>query len=337
MPHEVCLLAIETSCDETSAAVYKDRKILSNIVFSQTVHQLYGGVIPELASRAHLKHIHKIVQMSLNTAFPNLTQKQQLSQLNAIGVTNKPGLIGSLMVGTQFAKSLALALKIPLIGVNHLDAHVYSNFILTNSIPYPFLCLTVSGGHTQIILVEKELEFICLGETIDDAAGECFDKIGKLIGLPYPSGHLIDKFSKNGNPLKFKFPIPQVPDFNYSFSGLKTAVMYFVKKNGLDFINEHKTDFCASIQYTIIQTLMQKFMDVVKKYNIKTWCLAGGVSANSKLREVFNNQALEKNAIAHIPPFEYCTDNAAMIAKIAALKHIKNRHDPLTMDVSPNC
>ncbi len=331
------ILAIETSCDETAAAIIEQGTLLSNIVLSQKIHEIYGGVIPELASRYHCKHIYYIVCQSLSKAYPDLTLSEQLKKISAVGVTHTPGLIGSLLVGVQFAKSLAYGLNIPFIGVNHLYGHVYSNFLSHKNLSYPFVCLTVSGGHTQIVFVEKELDYKILGETIDDAAGEAFDKIGKLLGFPYPSGHLIDKFAQGGNHLKYEFPIPKAPLFDYSFSGLKTAVMYFLKKQDSSFIEDHKADFCASIQHSIANILWQKFEMVYKKYNIKNWCLAGGVSANSYLRNFFKDKAQQNQANFFVPEWQFCTDNAAMIAYVAELKYKQKQFSDLSLGVSAKC
>ena len=328
------ILAIETSCDETAAAVLEQGLIRSNIVLSQKIHEIYGGVIPELASRFHCKHIYYIVQEALSKAYPERTLAEQLENISAIGVTHTPGLIGSLLVGVQFAKSLALGLNKPLIGVNHLYGHVYSNFLTHKNLTYPFLCLTVSGGHTQIVLVEKELDYLILGETIDDAAGEAFDKIGKLMGFPYPSGHLIDKYALGGNIYKFQFPIPKAPHFDYSFSGLKTAVLYFLKKQNPDFIEQNKADFCASIQHSIAKILWQKFEMVYEKYKIKNWCIAGGVSANSYLRNFFYDKAQLNQAHFFVPEWQFCTDNAAMIAYVAELKFKHKLYSSLNLEVA---
>ena len=254
----ITILAIESSCDETAASVIVDGKILSNYIANQSVHEKYGGVVPELASRAHMENIVPVVEASLKTAFPNLTHTQRLNQLDAIAFTQAPGLIGSLLVGAQFAKSLSLSLGKPLISVHHMQAHVLANLIDERKPSFPFLCLTVSGGHTQIVRCNSPAELIILGETIDDAAGEAFDKISKILGLPYPGGPVLDKLAKLGNPKAFEFAKPQVPDLNYSFSGLKTSVLYFLQKQEPGFIEAHLNDLCASVQYTIVEILMRK-------------------------------------------------------------------------------
>ena len=260
----ITILAIESSCDETAASVILDGKILSNYIANQSVHEKYGGVVPELASRAHMENIVPVVEASLKTAFPNLTHTQRLNQLDAIAFTQAPGLIGSLLVGAQFAKSLSLSLGKPLISVHHMQAHVLANLIDERKPSFPFLCLTVSGGHTQIVRCNSPAELIILGETIDDAAGEAFDKISKILGLPYPGGPVLDKLAKLGNPKAFEFAKPQVPDLNYSFSGLKTSVLYFLQKQEPGFIEAHLNDLCASVQYTIVEILMRKFKKAIQ-------------------------------------------------------------------------
>ena len=331
----IYILAIESSCDETAVAISKDRKICANIIASQEVHSKYGGVVPELASRAHIQKIVPVVQEALQITFPE--QKNyldQLNQLSAIAFTQSPGLIGSLLVGAQFAKSLAWSLEIPLISVNHLQAHVLANLIDKEEINFPFLCLTVSGGHTQIVLVKEALSYQIIGETIDDAAGEAFDKIGKLLNLPYPAGPHIDKLAKFGNPTAFKFPIPKAPDLNFSFSGLKTSVYYFLQKQNPDFINQHLQDICASVQQTIIDSLLKKLKKAADDYNIKDVYLAGGVSANSALRKQFSELGVLKGWRTQIPKFEYCTDNAGMIAMVAQLKYKYQQFANLDAEVS---
>ncbi|MBC7587837.1 MAG: tRNA (adenosine(37)-N6)-threonylcarbamoyltransferase complex transferase subunit TsaD [Chitinophagaceae bacterium] len=317
-----CILAIESSCDETSASICVDGKILSNYIANQTVHEKYGGVVPELASRAHMQNIVPVVDAALKEAACKITE------VDAIAFTQAPGLIGSLLVGGQFAKSLALALDKPLIAVHHMQAHVLANLIdETNKPDFPFLCLTVSGGHTQIVLAQSPLNLKVIGESIDDAAGEAFDKSAKILGLPYPGGPLIDKYAKDGNPLAFKFAEPQIPDLNFSFSGLKTSVLYFiqaeVKKNAL-FIEQHLNDLCASIQYTIIKILLKKLNKAVEQTGVKNVCIAGGVSANSGLRKSLQEMGEKKGWKTFIPKFEYCTDNAAMIAITAYYKYLSN-------------
>lgn len=329
------ILAIESSCDETSAAVCVDGKILSNFIANQTVHEQYGGVVPELASRAHMQNIVPVIDAALTQAFPQLlTPYARLQTLDAVAFTQAPGLIGSLLVGTQFAKSLALSLNKPLIAVHHMQAHVLANLIGDERPDFPFLCLTVSGGHTQIVLARSPLDLEVIGETIDDAAGEAFDKSAKLLGLPYPGGPLIDKYAKEGDPLKFKFAEPQIPELNFSFSGLKTSVLYFLQKQEPGFIEQHLADLCASIQYTIIQILLKKVKKAVQQTGVRRICIAGGVSANSGLRKALQEAGSKHGWKTHIPPFEYCTDNAAMIAITAYYKYLANEFS--TLDVGPS-
>jgi N6-L-threonylcarbamoyladenine synthase len=333
-----CILAIESSCDETSAAVCCDGEILSNLIANQTIHENYGGVVPELASRAHMKNIVPVVDEALKQANINL------QQLNAIAFTQAPGLIGSLLVGSQFAKSLALALNKPLIAVHHMQAHVLANLIptTTNGIKdtkpaFPFLCLTVSGGHTQIVVARSANDMEVIGETIDDAAGEAFDKSAKLLGLPYPGGPLIDKYAKQGNAERFSFPEPQVEGLNFSFSGLKTSILYFLKKElkeNENFITENLADICASIQKTIISILLKKLRKAALTTGITDVCLAGGVSANSGLRTAFVKMGENNNWRTFIPAFEYCTDNAAMIAFTAYNKFLDKDFSPLSVTAS---
>ena len=322
------ILAIESSCDETSASVCVDGKILSNYIANQSVHEQYGGVVPELASRAHLQNIVPVVDIALADAHCNL------SDISAIAFTQAPGLIGSLLVGTQFAKSLALALDKPLIAVHHMQAHVLANLIGDNIPNFPFLCLTVSGGHTQIVLAKSALDLQVIGETIDDAAGEAFDKTAKLLGLPYPGGPLIDKYAQLGNPLAFKFAEPQIPELNFSFSGLKTSVLYFLQKQDEKFIANNLNNLCASIQHTIIQILLKKLRKAVQLTGVNEVCIAGGVSANSGLRNALTEMGIKHGWKTFIPKFEYCTDNAAMIAITAYYKYLANQFTEL--DVSPS-
>ena len=324
----VTILAIESSCDETAAAVCKDGLILSNIIASQSVHEKYGGVVPELASRAHMQNIVPVVDQAIKDA------DIHLSEINAIAFTQAPGLIGSLLVGTQFAKSLSLSLQVPLIGVHHMQAHVLANLIPTNRPSFPFLCLTVSGGHTQIVLAKSALELEVIGETIDDAAGEAFDKTAKLLGLPYPGGPLIDQYAQLGDPLKFKFAEPQIPELNFSFSGLKTSVLYFLQKQTPEFILENRNDLCASIQYTIVQILLKKLIKAVNQTNVKQVCIAGGVSANSGLRNGLKSLGEKKGWQVYIPDFSYCTDTAAMIAITGYHKYLNNQFVPLSVNPS---
>ena len=309
------ILAIESSCDETSAAVCVDGKILSNYIANQTVHEQYGGVVPELASRAHMQHIVPVVHQALAKAGCTL------ADMDAIAFTQSPGLIGSLLVGVQFAKSMALALNKPLIAVHHMQAHVLANIIQQPGPAFPFLCLTVSGGHTQIVLAYSPLQLEVIGQTIDDAAGEAFDKTAKLLGLPYPGGPLVDKHAQKGNPLRFTFAEPQIPGLDFSFSGLKTSVLYFLQKQEAGFIQENLDDLCASVQYTIIRILMKKLQKAVKQTGITSVCIAGGVSANSGLRKALQQTGEQQGWQTFIPPFEYCTDNAAMIAITAYYKY----------------
>ncbi len=327
----VTILAIESSCDETSASVCVDGKILSNFIANQSVHEKYGGVVPELASRAHMQNIVPVVHAALDTA------NCPLSSVDAIAFTQSPGLIGSLLVGTQFAKSLALALNRPLIAVHHMQAHVLANLIPEERPSFPFLCLTVSGGHTQIVVCNSPTDLKVIGETIDDAAGEAFDKSAKLLGLPYPGGPLIDKYAANGNPKRFKFPEPQIPELNFSFSGLKTSILYFLKNAGASnvykeeftadeatqkkFIEENLDDICASIQERIVSILLNKLKKASADTGITNICLAGGVSANSGLRNSFTALGEKMKWKTFIPAFQYCTDNAAMIAITAYYKY----------------
>jgi N6-L-threonylcarbamoyladenine synthase len=316
----VTILAIESSCDETSASVCVDGKILSNIIFTQKIHEKYGGVVPESASRLHLRHILPVVEEAMNQS------GIQRNQFSAIAYTQSPGLIGSLLVGSSFAKSFAQALDLPTIAVNHMQAHVLSNIIEDPKPEYPFLCLTVSGGHTQIIRCNSPLEMDVLGETIDDAAGEAFDKAAKMLGLPYPGGPLVDQRARLGNPKAFQFAEPNMPELNFSFSGLKTSILYFLQKQKAldpDFITNNLNDLCASIQDTIIRILMKKLLKATKETGIKQVCIAGGVSANSGLREALMSFAHRYHWKAYIPKFEYCTDNAAMIAITAYYKYLE--------------
>ena len=312
-------MAIESSCDETSASVCVDGRILSNFIANQTVHEQYGGVVPELASRAHMQNIVPVVDRALFAA--NIA-KNQLSSIDAIAFTQAPGLIGSLLVGAQFAKSLALSLNKPLIGVHHMQAHVLANLISDDPPSFPFLCLTVSGGHTQIVLAQSPLQLEVIGETIDDAAGEAFDKTAKLLGLPYPGGPLIDRYAKEGNPKAFSFAEPQVPELDFSFSGLKTSVLYFLQKQEPGFIEQHLKDLCASVQFTIVSILIKKLKKAVQQTGVKNICIAGGVSANSGLRMALQEAGVKHGWKTYIPPFEYCTDNAAMIAITAYYKYL---------------
>ena len=309
----IIILGIESSCDDTSAAVVKEGKIHSNIIANQEIHKSYGGVVPELASRAHQQNIVPVVNEALKIA--NIKKEE----LDAIAFTRGPGLLGSLLVGTSFAKSLTLALNIPLIDVNHMQGHVMAHFIDEGKkMPtFPFLCLTVSGGHTQIVLVKGYFDMEVIGETLDDAAGEAFDKSAKILGLEYPGGPLIDKYAKKGNPEAFKFTKPRVGDLEFSFSGLKSNILQVIQresKKNPDFIKDNLYDLCASIQHTIISILLEKIDNAVKKTGITQIAIAGGVSANSGLRNALLERENTHKWCVFIPKFEYCTDNAAMIA-----------------------
>ncbi len=324
------ILAIESSCDETSASVIQNGKVLNNIIASQAVHQKYGGVVPELASRAHQQNIVMVVDEAMSNA--NIKPVD----LDAIAFTRGPGLIGSLLVGVSFAKGLAVALNRPLIEVNHMQAHVLAHFIDDPKPDFPFLCLTVSGGHTQIIVVNDHYTMKVIGETQDDAVGEAFDKAAKIMDLPYPGGPLIDKYAASGNPKAFKFPDSSMPDLDFSFSGIKTAFLYFlreeVKKNP-DFIKQNINDICASLQFTLIRMLLTRLEQASNQTGIKNIAIAGGVSANSGLRKSLAELGEKKNWKVFVPKFEYCTDNAAMIAMAAHYKFLKK--DFSTLDVTP--
>lgn len=317
------ILGIESSCDDTSASVICNGKVLSNIVADQEVHAKYGGVVPELASRAHQQNIIPVVQQAIEQA--GISKEE----LNAISFTKGPGLMGSLLVGTSFAKSLSLGLNIPLIDVNHMQAHVLAHFIEEQDAkipPFPFLCLTISGGHTQIVKMNNYFDIEILGETIDDAVGEAFDKSAKILGLPYPGGPLIDKYAQKGDPKAFAFTKPKVGDLDFSFSGLKTGILYFVQRNEKEnpnFIKENLYDICASIQYTIVEILMDKIKNAVKKTGIKHVAIAGGVSANSEIRRRLALTEKHNGWTTYIPKFEYTTDNAAMIAITGYLKYLE--------------
>lgn len=325
------IFAIESSCDETSAAVCGDGKILSNFIANQKVHEKYGGVVPELASRAHMQNIVPVVDAAVKQA------GIQLNEIDAVAFTQSPGLIGSLLVGSQFAKSLALSLNKPLIAVHHMQAHVLSNLIPEEKPNFPFLCLTVSGGHTQIVLAESPSKLKVIGETLDDAAGEAFDKSAKLLGLPYPGGPLIDKYAKEGNSKRFSFAEPQIEGLNFSFSGLKTSILYFLQKetkSDPEFIQKNLSDLCASIQERIISILLKKFKKAALQTGITDLCIAGGVSANSGLRNAFKEMCAKNNWRSFIPPFEYCTDNAAMIAITAYYKYFEKDFVGLSVSAS---
>lgn len=346
VPGPVTILAIESSCDETSCAISRDGVILSNIIAGQAVHAQYGGVVPELASRAHMQNIVPVVEAALKKA------GCEISSLSAIAFTQSPGLIGSLLVGSQFAKSLALSLDIPLLPVHHMQAHVLANLIpgssgrtdgsLADGVKsqkpeFPFLCLTVSGGHTQIVLCESPLTMRVIGETLDDAAGEAFDKSAKLMGLPYPGGPLIDQYAREGNSARFSFPEPRIPELNFSFSGLKTAILYFLQEHTAKdpgFIEKNRADICASIQDRIVSILLNKLKKAALQTGIRDLCLAGGVSANSGLRKAFREMGARHNWNTFIPPFEYCTDNAAMIAITGHYKYLAGDFGLLSVSAS---
>ena len=330
----ITILAIESSCDETAASIIVNGKILSNFIANQTVHEKFGGVVPELASRAHMENIVPVVDAALKKAFPQNIPTESLKTLDAIAFTQAPGLIGSLLVGAQFAKSLALSLDIPLIAVHHMQAHVLANLIDDPKPSFPFLCLTVSGGHTQIVRCNSAAEMIILGETIDDAAGEAFDKISKLLGLPYPGGPLLDKLAQQGNPKAFVFAKPQVPNLDYSFSGLKTSVLYFLQKQSPEFIQENLNDLCASVQYTIVEILLKQLKKAIQDTGIKEFCIAGGVSANSGLRNGVATLAQKTKSTVFLPAFEYCTDNAAMIAMAAHYNYLEGAFESLAVTAS---
>ncbi len=322
------ILAIESSCDDTAAAVLQNGKVLSNVVAGQKVHERYGGVVPELASRAHQQHIVPVVDAALKDAGIN---KEELS---AIAFTAGPGLIGSLLVGVSFAKSMAMALGIPLIEVHHMQAHVLAHFIDEPKPQFPFLCLTVSGGHTMLTVMRDHFSGEMIGSTLDDAAGEAFDKAAKILGLPYPGGPLIDKYAKEGNPLAYPFPSPKIPELNYSFSGLKTAYLYFVEeklRSQPGFLEQCMADVCASVQYSIVSHLMKKLILAAEQTGIRQIALAGGVSANSGLRSALEQEGGKRGWDVFVPAFEYCTDNAAMIGMAGHYKFMKKDFAPQTL------
>ncbi|UFH35232.1 tRNA (adenosine(37)-N6)-threonylcarbamoyltransferase complex transferase subunit TsaD [Flavobacterium acetivorans] len=324
---EVFILAIESSCDDTAAAVLHNDKVLSNVVANQLIHTQYGGVVPELASRAHQQNIVPVIDAALRKANIN---KEQLS---AIAFTQGPGLMGSLLVGSSFAKSMALALGIPLIAVNHMHAHILAHFIDEEGFEkpdFPFLALTISGGHTQIVKVNNFFDMTIIGETTDDAVGEAFDKSAKILGLPYPGGPLVDKNAQLGNPKAFVFTKPKVPGLDFSFSGLKTAILYFIQKKKIEnpnFIDENINDICASIQYTIIEILMDKLKLAVKETGIKQIAIGGGVSANSGIRKTLKEAEQKYGWKTFVPKFEYTTDNAAMIGIVGYQKYLSQNFE----------
>ena len=324
---EVYILAIESSCDDTAAAVLCNDKVLSNVVANQLIHNQYGGVVPELASRAHQQNIVPVIDAALKKA--NILKEQ----LSAIAFTQGPGLMGSLLVGSSFAKSIALALGIPLIAVNHMHAHILAHFIDEegyNKPEFPFLALTISGGHTQIVKVNDFFDMTIIGETTDDAVGEAFDKTAKILGLPYPGGPLVDKNAQSGNPKAFAFTKPKVPGLDFSFSGLKTAILYFIQKEkqkNPNFIDENINDICASIQYTIIEILMDKLKLAVKETGIKQIASGGGVSANSGIRNTLKEAETKYGWKTFVPKFEYTTDNAAMIGIVGYQKFLSQNFE----------
>jgi len=327
------ILAIESSCDETSASVIRAGKVLNNVIASQAVHHQHGGVVPELASRAHQQNIWQVV----NDAMQQAGIKND--ELNAIAFTRGPGLMGSLLVGVSFAKGMALALDLPLIDLNHMEAHVLAHFIHEPKPQFPFLCLTVSGGHTQIVFVNDYLTMNVIGETQDDAVGEAFDKAAKMMGLPYPGGPLIDKFAQDGNPNAFRFSQTVMPDLSFSFSGIKTAFLYFLrdrKKEDEKFVEKNLNDICASLQRHLVQMLLQKLKLAAQQTRIKEIAIAGGVAANSGLRNAMDQAAQELNWKIFIPEFQYCTDNAAMIAMAAHYKFLAGKFCRLDVAPIPN-
>ncbi|MDR1738173.1 MAG: tRNA (adenosine(37)-N6)-threonylcarbamoyltransferase complex transferase subunit TsaD [Candidatus Symbiothrix sp.] len=332
---DIIIVGIESSCDDTSAAVLCNDVLLSNVIASQKVHERYGGVVPELASRAHQQNIIPVVDTAIKQA--GVRQKD----ISAIAFTRGPGLLGSLLVGVSFAKGWATARNIPMIEINHLQAHVLAHYIrepnVDKQIPtFPFLCLLVSGGNSQIILVKSHKEMEVIGQTIDDAAGEAFDKCAKVMGLPYPGGPMIDRMAKTGNPRAFTFSKPHIADYNYSFSGLKTSFLYLLrdhKKENPNFIEENKSDLCASLQTTIIDILMDKLLQAANDLQINEIAVAGGVSANSELRAAFAEYAKKYGWNIHIPPFAFTTDNAAMVAMSGYFKYMEQEFCP--MDVAP--
>jgi len=324
------ILGIESSCDETSASVCADGVILSNVIANQTIHEAYGGVVPELASRVHQQNIVPAVQQSLVNA------KINKNDIDAVAFTRGPGLLGSLLVGVSFAKAFALAKNIPLIEINHMQAHVLAHFIDSPKPTFPFLCLTVSGGHTQVVLVKDYFDMEVVGQTTDDAAGEALDKTSKILGLPYPGGPLIDKNARLGNPDAYKFPEPQIPGLDFSFSGLKTAILYFIRDNvklNPNFVQDNLADICASVEKRVVTILLNKLKKAALQYGIKDIALAGGVSANTGLRQGLQQLGVEMGWNTFIPKFEYCTDNAAMIAIAGYYKFLKGEF--VGQDVAP--
>jgi putative glycoprotease GCP len=331
---ETYLLAIESSCDDTSASVLYNNKVLSNEVANQEVHKQYGGVVPELASRAHLQNIVPVVAQALKKAG---VHKEQLS---AIAFTRGPGLMGSLLVGTSFAKSMAMGLSIPLIEVNHMQAHILAHFIDEGQAKpqFPFLALTISGGHTQIVKVKSFFEMEVLGETLDDAVGEAFDKTAKILGLPYPGGPLIDRYAQEGNPKAFSFSQPNIQGLNFSFSGLKTGILYFIQKQTQEdpaFVEKHLADICASVQETIISILMKKVKKAVQQTGIKQVAIGGGVSANSGIRKALKAMGEQYGWETFVPKFDYCTDNAAMVGIVGYYKFLEGQFSAQAVTAQP--
>ncbi len=323
------LLAIESSCDDTSVAILKDGIPLSNVVSSQMVHENYGGVVPEMASREHQKNIVHVAQLALNQA------NVKKDQIEAIAFTRGPGLLGSLMVGTSFAKGLAMGLNKPLIAVNHMEAHILSLLIDERKPKFPFICLVVSGGHTMIVLVKDWDKMEVLGGTKDDAVGEAFDKCAKLLGLPYPGGKQIDDLAKTGNPKAFKFPVGQMPDYQFSYSGVKTSFLYFLQEKGETFIAENLNDVCASLQFALLKPLLSKTREAMLEFNVQNLGVAGGVAANSSLRNGLKELCKKENWDVFIPDFQYCTDNAAMIGRAAMFKWEKKDFVGLNVSAEP--
>lgn len=327
------ILAIESSCDETSASVISNGKVLNNIIASQNVHQKYGGVVPELASRAHQRQIVDVVDEAMRTA------SVKVDDLNAVAFTRGPGLMGALLVGSSFAKGLAWSKGIPLIAVDHMQAHILAHFIEEPTPSFPFLCLTVSGGHTQLVVVKDHLDMEIIGETQDDAAGEAFDKAAKILGLPYPGGPLVDKFAREGNPRRFAFPDTDMPGLDFSFSGIKTAFLYFVRdhrEKDEGFVEKNLADICASLQSKLVDMLMNRLEQAAVQTGIRDIALAGGVSANSFLRRTLAERGEKKGWRTFIPRLEYCTDNAAMIAMTAHFKYLKGDFAPPETAPIPN-
>lgn len=324
------ILGIESSCDETSASVCADGHILSNVIANQTIHEAYGGVVPELASRVHQQNIVPAVQQSL------LNAKVSKNDIDAVAFTRGPGLLGSLLVGVSFAKAFALARNLPLIEVNHMQAHVLAHFIDEPKPSFPFLCLTVSGGHTQIVLVKDYFDMEIVGQTNDDAAGEALDKTSKLLGLPYPGGPVIDKYARIGDPNAYQFPEPQIPGLNFSFSGLKTAILYFIRDHtqlNPNFVRDNIADICASVEKRIVTILLNKLKKAAHQYGVRDVALAGGVSANTGLRQGLKQMGEQMGWNTFIPQFQYCTDNAAMIAIAGYYKYLKG--DFVGQDIAP--